>query len=848
MRRRTQLKRRIISLLSAICLVAGLLPADVCMAGSLKDGGTAAFDTNDSSFVDGGNVTGYDFIEIPENADKTVYIAGEGRIYYIPGNGKEPDKLVMDNAYTQGYIELPQSASNIILEVKGSNEAGGIDCWGTMTLTGSGSLTSILGVGGFSEDGFSGELNALVGVFPDNGVTQIFAYGNAVFPFEEFIINIGYDGNAISTLAVLPDASLTILENSSFIIHVVDDNVDDYIDIQGEIINNGELVLEGLIPDDVAGFIKSLHLSGNGIVNVYYVNGEQAFYSNSGNKLNVYNGTDLDFSTATSDQGELDKDGYYWNEADKILTLQDFMMDKGVILPGDVPVKVVTQGYVYIGSLYIDGNCTADVSLLGNGQLNVGVILYGDGRLIVETDAEVIAPDGINGGGDSELIVNGKLTAGALGGDYPSILASYVTIGKTGELSVSGMAGIIVLGNMDSLSGALTIEDGGMLSTTCADCSIMAFTDSKEVADKTANDAFILPEGYLTDGYAVRVVEINDDYVEGYAVTIAPEKAELQWSEYSWFMGAGYLTLHSHDWEEWVYDGDGTHSRTCLLDSSHFQVQSCSFTNYVSDGNATCTADGTKTAKCDGCSATDTVADIGSAIGHICGKWNITAEPTLMAAGTAERTCTKNCGYKETAVVPALTDTSVWTVGKRVEPTGETDGSQEYVSEYGTVIIKISSSLVGDTVPDTTGSMITDEDGNTYKITGNDDTGASVVYIRPKSGAKGMVIIPATITTGGTIYKVTAVADNAFKGNSKITKVTIGKNVAAIGRKAFYGCKKLKTIIIKTKKLTRKTVGAKAFQGINKKALIKVPKDSFKTYKTILKSRGAGKKVRFKKA
>ena len=41
-----------------------------------------------------------------------------------------------------------------------------------------------------------------------------------------------------------------------------------------------------------------------------------------------------------------------------------------------------------------------------------------------------------------------------------------------------------------------------------------------------------------------------------------------------------------------------------------------SFTNYVSDNNATCTADGTKTAKCDRCDATDTVADTGSKLGH----------------------------------------------------------------------------------------------------------------------------------------------------------------------------------------------------------------------------------------
>ena len=41
-----------------------------------------------------------------------------------------------------------------------------------------------------------------------------------------------------------------------------------------------------------------------------------------------------------------------------------------------------------------------------------------------------------------------------------------------------------------------------------------------------------------------------------------------------------------------------------------------SFTNYISDENATCTKDGTKTAKCDRCDKTDTVTDEGSMTGH----------------------------------------------------------------------------------------------------------------------------------------------------------------------------------------------------------------------------------------
>ncbi|MBQ9121437.1 MAG: hypothetical protein IJY12_03625, partial [Clostridia bacterium] len=41
-----------------------------------------------------------------------------------------------------------------------------------------------------------------------------------------------------------------------------------------------------------------------------------------------------------------------------------------------------------------------------------------------------------------------------------------------------------------------------------------------------------------------------------------------------------------------------------------------SFTEYETNGDAACTKDGTKTAKCDNCDATDTVADAGSAKGH----------------------------------------------------------------------------------------------------------------------------------------------------------------------------------------------------------------------------------------
>lgn len=68
------------------------------------------------------------------------------------------------------------------------------------------------------------------------------------------------------------------------------------------------------------------------------------------------------------------------------------------------------------------------------------------------------------------------------------------------------------------------------------------------------------------------------------------------------------------------------------------------FTNYVSDNNATCTADGTKTAQCDhGCGATDTVTDTGSMTQHTY-EWEITKQPTEDEEGEKREKCTV-CGH-----------------------------------------------------------------------------------------------------------------------------------------------------------------------------------------------------------
>ena len=110
------------------------------------------------------------------------------------------------------------------------------------------------------------------------------------------------------------------------------------------------------------------------------------------------------------------------------------------------------------------------------------------------------------------------------------------------------------------------------------------------------------------------------------------------------------------------------------------------------------------------------------------------------------------------------------------------------------------------------------------------------------------VVIPSTITENGVTYSVTSVSEKAFYKNTGIRSVTIGKNVEKIGSKAFYGCKNLTKIVIKTEKLKSGNVGSKAFTKVSQKAKAYVPKEKYSAYKKILKKAGIGSKAKIYKS
>ena len=124
-------------------------------------------------------------------------------------------------------------------------------------------------------------------------------------------------------------------------------------------------------------------------------------------------------------------------------------------------------------------------------------------------------------------------------------------------------------------------------------------------------------------------------------------------------------TAHTHDWGAWTSNGDGTHTRICLSDTSHTETADCSGGTATCQSKAVCTicggeygdfashnfdvsswgykgADGhAHVCKTAGCTATDTV------IAHI---------PGPAATEDAAQICTE-CGYE---IVPALNHEHNW--------------------------------------------------------------------------------------------------------------------------------------------------------------------------------------------
>ena len=202
---------------------------------------------------------------------------------------------------------------------------------------------------------------------------------------------------------------------------------------------------------------------------------------------------------------------------------------------------------------------------------------------------------------------------------------------------------------------------------------------------------------------------------------------------------------------------------------------------------ATCTKAGyTGNTYCKDCGELLKTGKETDALGHTWGKGKVTRKSTYTAAGQITYTCSR-CGKKR-----------VITTKKLFYPKA---GTKYTVA------------------------------GCQYKVI---KAGAEVSLVGTNKNAKS-VTIPAVIKVKGVTYKVTSIGAKAFNGSKKLTKVTVGANIKKISNNAFFKCKSLKMVTIKSMLLTKKTANKKAFKGVNKKMVIKVPKKMKKVYVKMFK-------------
>ena len=96
-------------------------------------------------------------------------------------------------------------------------------------------------------------------------------------------------------------------------------------------------------------------------------------------------------------------------------------------------------------------------------------------------------------------------------------------------------------------------------------------------------------------------------------------------------------------------------------------------------------------------------------------------------------------------------------------------------------------------------------------------------YDSPYSGyiiPTGNLVIPSSVTYGGTTYPVTDIGGAAFYGCTGLTSVTIPNSVTSIGNYAFRGCTGLTSVTIPN---SVTSIGNSAFQGCYGLTLVTIP-------------------------
>ena len=410
-----------------------------------------------------------------------------------------------------------------------------------------------------------------------------------------------------------------------------------------------------------------------------------------------------------------------------------------------------------------------------------------------------------------------------------------------------------------TLSGSITgISEGD----TTISASLYGLTAHQTAAVKVHNC-----ENHWDDGKITTAPTCTKTGVKQYTCTICSETKTEE------------IAALGHDYSsDWTIDTAaacetvGSKSHHCTRCDSKKDVTEIPASGHSWNDGAittepTCTDEGVKTFTCNACGKTRTEAV--AALGHnYSSDWTIDTAAACETVGSKSHHCTRCDSKIDVTEIPA-SGKHTWNNGIITKPaTIAEEGVKTYTCTVCGVtrtetIAKLpmptvtpvptatptpaitSAPTVTPTPSVSVGTKITDKKtGNIYKVTSSRSSSQTVAFIGNK--VKTSVTIPTTIKIKGATYKVTEISTNAFKNNRKLKKVVIGQNIVRIGKNAFYGCKKLTSITIKSSRLTLKNIGKNAFKNTSPKATVKVPKKQKVLYNQILKKRGLNKKAKVK--
>ena len=307
----------------------------------------------------------------------------------------------------------------------------------------------------------------------------------------------------------------------------------------------------------------------------------------------------------------------------------------------------------------------------GNYGAGIGGGAYGNGSDITVTGGEVTANSGnygagIGGGGwgngNNITISSGKVTA--TGGMFAA--------GIGGGMHRDGNDITISGGEVSAAGGRCGAGIGGGLDARgSGDVTVSGDAKLKVRGGKTGDDgqgAGIGNGGVRDQNGPVNGTEVEPDicalnpsgkieyYAPGSVMTGTPSKTVTNpTGDFVW--DSGTVTTPA------TCTGKGVRTYTCTS-SSHTRTEDIPALNhsfagqaYVSDNNATCEQDGTKTAKCvrygtGGCTETDTVTDTGSKLGHFFEDYVSNNDATYAHDGTKTAKCVRYDQCGETHTMP----------------------------------------------------------------------------------------------------------------------------------------------------------------------------------------------------